>query len=326
MTRFFLVLTILFLSMPAWAQDEHALSFAGNARPYLVHTPPGYNTDLSHPVIIALHGGGGNAAQFMESSNLNPAADKAGMLAVYPSGYPGARRDDMRTWNAGACCATALARQSDDVGYIGAVLDDLARHYNIDKKRIYVTGHSNGAMMAYKLSCAMADRIAAIAPVGGQSVVKTCQPARAIPVMHIHGTADECAVYGGGKQCGGCFAAMAQELTGRAIDTDSMSWPCDPVPQSLAARAALYECREGPATARSEGAMTCERWSACRDGATVTLCSIEGAGHAWPGGTEPRMCQRRPEGRLCENSRARTGGPGTVDAAAMVVDFFRSLR
>lgn len=316
-----LLVLLTTFAMPAFAANAtHDLSFAGHDRPYIVHIPPGYNTDLSHPVIIALHGGGGNAQQFMDSSGLNAAGDHAGMLVVYASGYPGDKLEKLRTWNAGKCCAAAVAARSDDVGYIRAVLDDLPRHYNIDKSRIYVTGHSNGAMMAYKLSCEMADRITAIAPVGAQAVTLSCNPARAIPVLHIHGTADNCATYGGG-QCGGCFA---EAFGGKG---DDLRWRCVSVPDSIATRAQIYGCTSGPVPAGGTAPVICERWSGCRDNATVTFCRIEGHGHTWPGGNKPLLCERRPQLPLCQRMQERTGpAMNHVSAAALIGDFFMNTR
>jgi polyhydroxybutyrate depolymerase len=315
-----LFLMLLFLCAPAYAAETHSLSFAGNDRPYVVHTPPGYNTDLSHPVIIALHGGGGNPQQFMDGSGLNAAGDRAGMLVVYPSGYPGEKIEKLRTWNAGKCCAGAVAAQSDDVGYIRAVLDDLPGYYNIDKSRIYVTGHSNGAMMAYKLSCEMADRIRAIAPVGAQDVTMSCNPARALSVLHIHGTLDNCATYTGGE-CGGCFA---EAFGGKG---DSLRWQCAPVPDAVAARAKLYGCAAGPIPTPSSGPVSCQRWKNCRDNASVTLCSINGHGHSWPGGEPLRICERRPNLEFCKNKQGRSGPAlDNVSATAMLGDFFMAVK
>ena len=315
-----LLLLLLLLSAPAQAAETHDFTFAGNDRPYIVHTPPGYNTDLSHPVIVALHGGGGNPQQFMETSHLNGAADRAGMLVVYPSGYPGDKLEKLRTWSAGRCCANAAAANSDDVGYIRTVLDDLPRHYNIDKSRIYVTGHSNGAMMAYKLSCEMADRIRAIAPVGAQGVTVSCNPARALPILHIHGTLDNCATYAGGE-CGGCFA----KALGRSGDLKR--WRCDSVPNYIAQRAQLYSCAATPEPAKTTGPVTCQTWQGCRDQASVTLCSINGHGHVWPGSDKLKACSRNPERPFCKDKQERSGPAlDNVSAAAMIGDFFMSLK
>jgi polyhydroxybutyrate depolymerase len=256
----------------------------------------------------------------MDSSGLNDAADRAGMLVVYPSGYPADKIEKLRTWNAGKCCAGAVTARSDDVGYIRAVLNDLPGYYNIDKSRIYLTGHSNGAMMTYKLSCELADRIRAIAPVGGQDVTLSCTPARALPTLHLHGMEDNCATYKGG-QCGGCFA---EAFGGKG---DSQRWRCSAVPDNLATRAQIYGCTAGPEPLGHTPPVLCQRWSGCRDNATVTLCSLQGHGHSWPGGKGLRICERRPQLAFCQKTQERSGPAlDNVSAAAMIVDFFMQIR
>ena len=81
-------------------------------------------------------------------------------------------------------------RPSDDVGYVAKLLDDLATVVNVDPRRVYATGMSNGAMMCYRLAAELSDRIAAIAPVAGTMAIEICQPHRPVPVLHFHGTSD----------------------------------------------------------------------------------------------------------------------------------------
>lgn len=133
------------------------------------------------PVILALHPYGGTVPQAQNTFGLDVPAAAAGFATVYPSG-PG------KSWNAGSCCGEAAAEDRDDVGFLEAVVDDLAARYDVDTERVYVTGFSNGAMMAYRLACE-SDVAAAIAPVGG-AVMTDCTEPDPLPVLHIHGTAD----------------------------------------------------------------------------------------------------------------------------------------
>ncbi|PYN17937.1 MAG: hypothetical protein DMD76_30320, partial [Candidatus Rokuibacteriota bacterium] len=72
---------------------------------------------------------------------------------------------DAAAWNAGTCCGQAQTAHADDVGFTLAILRDLARDLPLDRTRVYATGHSNGAMMAYRLAAEAAEKVAAIAPV-----------------------------------------------------------------------------------------------------------------------------------------------------------------
>ena len=106
----------------------------------------------------------------------------------------------MLTWNGGNCCGYAMrAEQVDDVAFTRALLDDLAKVVKVDPKRVYATGMSNGAIMAYRLASELSDRIAAIAPVAGPMGTETCNPKRPVSVIHFHGTDDQFAPFKGGK-------------------------------------------------------------------------------------------------------------------------------
>ena len=129
---------------------------------------------------------------------LNEKADKEGFIAVYPNGT--GRLEQMLTWNGGNCCGYAMWNNVDDVGFTRALLDDLAKVANVDAKRVFATGMSNGGIMCYRLASELSDRIAAIAPVSGTMGTATCNPKRPVSVMHFHGTDDEFLPFKGGKR------------------------------------------------------------------------------------------------------------------------------
>ena len=88
----------------------------------------------------------------------------------------------------------------DDIGFVGALLDQVEANYNIDTTRVYATGYSNGADMTYTAVCYLSDRFTGIAPQSGQmwqEVLDSCNPTHPTPVLHIHGTNDGARPYGG---------------------------------------------------------------------------------------------------------------------------------
>src|SRR5262249_11999788 len=89
-------------------------------------------------------------------------------------------------WDSGG----VRGKKSDDVGYTAAVLDDLATRANVDPKRIYAAGMSNGAMMCYRLAPGLSRPMAAVAPISGTTAIEECRPTRPVPVIHFHGTRD----------------------------------------------------------------------------------------------------------------------------------------
>jgi len=119
------------------------------ARSYVLHLPPAAANAAPLPLVIAFHGGGGNAAGFQKYAGLDAVADRESFAVVYPNGtghplLPGR----LLTWNAGRCCGWALDNKVDDVGFTLRVIDSVAQLAHIDRRRIYATGHSNGAMMS----------------------------------------------------------------------------------------------------------------------------------------------------------------------------------
>lgn len=267
----------------------------GSERCYLVHVPPQYLADSPTPVVLALHGGGTNARNMVAFSGLNQKADQSGFIVVYPEGT--GRLERMLTFNAGNCCGQAAARNVDDVAFVRHVLDDLGRIANVDRRRVFATGMSNGGMMAYRLASEMSDRIAAIAPVSGPMGTKDCRPGRAVSVMHFHGDADEFAPFSGGKGRG-------------PSGTDFYS-----VDHSINAWVDANKCKKSPRTTqlpdRERDGTTVKqvRYESGKEGAEVVLVIIEGGGHTWPG-NEPSM---------------RSLGVSTRDISAndMMWDFFQ---
>ncbi|MGB8853546.1 MAG: PHB depolymerase family esterase [Pirellulales bacterium] len=246
----------------------------GGERSYLVHVPPQYDSAAAMPVVLGFHGGGANAENMVVFSGLNEKADQAGFIVVYPEGS--GRLQRMLTFNAGNCCGHAAARSIDDVAFTRLVLDDLERIATIDRRRVFATGMSNGAMMCYRLASELSDRIAAIAPVAGPMGTKDCRPGRAVSVMHFHGDADEFAPFKGGRGRGpsGTDFYSVQH----SIDAWVAANGCKPMPRTT------------PCPDRADDGTTVKkiRYDSGRDGAEVVLVVIEGGGHTWPG-REPRL-------------------------------------
>ena len=202
-------------------------------RGYIVHVPPGAGAKPL-PVVINLHGGGGNAENQQRYSGMDRVADREHFLVVYPDGTGRLKR--MLTWNAGTCCGASVMQQVDDVGFIRAVIDDVAKRIPIDRKRVFATGMSNGAMMSYRLAAEAPDLVAAIAPVAGSMVLARFHPTKPVPIMHIHSVDDPRALYNGGL--GPPFP-----MTNNRIEHP-------PVEQQLAKWIAYDGCRATPTVAR----------------------------------------------------------------------------
>src|SRR5262245_5566428 len=125
-----------------------ALVDGGRQRHYLLHVPPETADRGPLPVLVALHAGGSSASQLEHYAGLDRIADREHFAVVYPEGIG----RHLLSWNAGDCCGDASAQGVDDVGFILHLLGDVARRLPVDHTRVYVTGHSNGAMMAHRLA------------------------------------------------------------------------------------------------------------------------------------------------------------------------------
>jgi polyhydroxybutyrate depolymerase len=246
------------------------LSFDGIKRSYYIHMPNSYDGQTPLPVVLILHGGGGDGASTARTTAMNDTADESGFIAVYPNGYPvgGGRH----SWNAGTCCEPAVSRDADDVGFIRAVLDDLDRLYSVDLSRVYATGISNGAMMSYVLASELSERIAAIAPVAAAMGFDEIESTRPVPVLHIHGSEDRNAPPAGGvgpNSLAGIVHLPLQDCIQRWVRFNG----CSPTPVV----SQLPDPVEDGTTVRRE------QYGDCRDRAEVALYLVEGGGHTWPG-------------------------------------------
>lgn len=257
------------------APGDHtvALRHGGLDRRYLLHVPT--SAGALPPVVIALHGGGGTAQGFKDENGLDAVSDREGFIAVYPDGS-GPLSNRLLTWNAGPnCCGWALDNTIDDVGFLVAVLDDLAGRVEFDPRRVYMTGHSNGAMMTYRFALEASDRVAAIVPVGGAMSADEPRASLPVPVLHIHSVDDPRALYEGGE--GPPFPGTDRTVVHRPVAEGLDYWAgrngCSGAPVEA-------DHRTGQGLDRGQSA-TRLVWPAC--GAPVEHLRLSGSGHGWPG-------------------------------------------
>jgi polyhydroxybutyrate depolymerase len=255
-------------------EHTRTVSVGDLQRRYRVHVPEKYDAANPSPVVIVFHGGGGNPESMVRLTGMNAKSDEAGFIVVYPYGS-GLDPERGLTFNGGGCCGYAMQRKIDDVGFTRALLDDLATVANVDSKRVFATGLSNGGIMSHYVASELSDRIAAIAPVGGPLMMDAPNAKRPVPVMHFHGTGDEFAPFNGGFGKGALGRAGITEF--RSVDHTIQSWVkangCKPEPEVIA----LPD--------KADDGMKCTRktWSGGEDGREVVLIEIENGGHTWPG-------------------------------------------
>lgn len=263
-------------------ESAHTLTYDGLERSYLLYVPASYDPAQPAPLVLSMHGFSSNPTQQVSFSQWNPLADEYGFIVAYPQGTGFPLR-----WNSGAN-PFAPRETTDDVGFIGVLIDTLSSSLCIDLTRVYATGLSNGGGMSNRLACELADRITAIGGVAGAySALPECQPSRPVPVIAFHGTDDTIVPYEG---------TTGQRFGLPPIEDWAAEWAgrngCDLAPQPLA----------------DIGAVSGVEYTGCE--APVTLYTVHGGGHTWPGGEDQIALF------VGETNR-------DVNASAMMWDFFQ---
>lgn len=228
-------------------------SNAGTERSYELHLPPVYDGQTPLPLVLSFHGFTSSGVGQQVSTNMDPLADEEGFIVAYPNGIA-------NSWNGGACCGQAAEEDIDDVSFTRSLIADLGERGCIDERRVYATGMSNGGFLSHRLACEAADVIAAVAPVASVLGIPAadCEPSRAIPVIHFHGTGDP-------------LVPVEGSDTAPSVADSTEGW------------IERNGCRGERRVTYEEGLATCETVDDCDGDASVSLCLIEGAGHCWPG-------------------------------------------
>jgi len=293
---------------PAPGDYTFAFKYGGRQRNYIVHVPRDTLTN-PWPVVLNFHGGGSSAAGQQSYSRMDETADREGFLAVYPNGT-GRFGSRLLSWNAGVCCGYALSNKVDDVGFVQALLDDLEKHASIDRARIYATGLSNGAMMAYRIAEQAPGLLAAIAPVAGAEQGAPFEPKTPIPILHIHSVDDTRALYAGG--IGPPYPLTNTRTKHPAVEELLSLWAahdgCPAVPN-------VERPIQGTGSSSSHTA-TRLTYGPCRDGFEVVLWKLTGAGHVWPGGASDYL-----DKMLGSQSKVLGSSTNVIDANTQIWQF-----
>lgn len=235
-----------------------------------VHLPAGYDPAKPAPLLVMLHGY--SVTAYLEELFLGftSTASDRGFIYVAPDGTVDAKGNPF--WNATDACCNFYGSNVDDSAYLSALIEALATTYAVDRKRVYLFGHSNGGFMAYRMACEHADQIAGIASLAGAMWLdpKVCNPSSPVTVLQSHGTEDPEILYGGAPDgTGGAGPYPSAHVT--VNDWVTLDG-CDPTSVSSAPQDFL-DTLAGAET-------TIDDWTSnCQKGTAVSLWSMVGAGH-----------------------------------------------
>ncbi|WP_157105867.1 alpha/beta hydrolase family esterase [Nocardia sienata] len=321
-TVFAVVVSLGLTTSPAHAEPATApaLPSAGCAAP---QPPPGteavlfssrgvsgvYGRDIPAstgrplPVVLDLHGYLEPALIQYMSTGLGAYGRTHGFVTVTPQ----LLRPGLPRWDFGPGSA--------DIGYLADLLTEVESTLCVDTRRIYATGLSMGGFTTSSLGCQLADRIAAIAPVAGLADFAWCTPARPMPVIALHGTADPIVAYEGGT---GPNARLLPSPDGSGSADPAHRGPDveGPGPQSIPENAAVWARRNGCASEPVEQQVTGDAVLSaypCPAGAEVQLWSVIGGGHLWFGTPSEIF----PVDLVGTDTQS-------ISATALIWDFFRA--
>jgi polyhydroxybutyrate depolymerase len=178
------------------------------ARPVDVIVPDGLS-DEPAPLVVVLHGYSGTADVQQQYFRFQDEAAARGAILAYPDGTTNQR--DLQFWNATEACCNFFGADVDDVAYLSAVVDHVRSLHAVDPQRIYLTGHSNGGFMSYRMACERADLFAAVVSLAGATYVDPddCAPSEPVSIAQVHGTLDEVIAYDGGDIIGNEYPSAA---------------------------------------------------------------------------------------------------------------------
>ncbi len=194
------LLCLVTAGRPAAAQCSAPIDLGRGPVNFFV--PSSYDPDSPAPLVVLLHGYTGSGAGTEAYVRLRPLAEEFGFLYAYPDGT--LDRIGSRFWNATDACCNFFNSGVDDSGYLRDFVDAVAAQCNVDPRRVYFVGHSNGGFMSYRMACDHADVVAAIASLAGATFFEPsdCTPSEPVHVLQIHGTADGVINYNGGNLLG----------------------------------------------------------------------------------------------------------------------------
>jgi polyhydroxybutyrate depolymerase len=270
-------------------QTNGEIQSSGKKRKYLLYVPKTYDPAKPTPLVISIHGFAEWPAHQRDISHWNKLADQYGFIVVFPSGtgfFP-------MHWRIMNDAHRASEDPRLDVQFISDLIDKLESQYNLDPRRIYANGLSNGAGMSFALACKLSERIAAIGGVSGAYLTpwSECVQSRPVPMIAFHGTADPIIPYQGG------YFSLFEV-------------PLPAIPDWIAELARRNGCDPAPLELPAVREVSGIHYTNSPQNADVVLYTIANGGHSWPGG------KPMPDFIVGRTSQS-------IDASALMWEFFQ---
>jgi len=266
--KYFPILFICFFSLSflqAQQTESHNIVHDGLDREYHIYIPVSYDGATSVPLLFVFHGYGGNARDLMRWGDMRSVADTAGFILIVPQGYKDHRGSPH--WNVGSW---TIGSTVDDIGFIEKIINRTSDEFNLDLKRVYSYGHSNGGYFSFELACHLGNKIAAIGSIGGTMSTESydsCEPSHNTSVITVHGTSDPIVYYTGGRP----YNSKSQVETLRYwVDFNNTN--------------ISPEIIEVPDSDKNDGSQVeLYKYDGGTNGTSVHHFKVINGGHSWPG-------------------------------------------
>ncbi|MEO1049178.1 MAG: PHB depolymerase family esterase [Bacteroidota bacterium] len=259
---------------------DGTLQFQSNERKYTLHIPDSYDGTEDFPLVVFLHGGGGNAASAQGFTNFNQVSDDNDFLVVYPQAFFASAPNSF-VWADGRGLGPDKLG-IDDVGFIDELVSNLKGEYSIDASKVYLCGFSNGSFLTQLIAFERNDQFAAIGTLGGTmsvSLFESGNPGRAIPMIYVFGTDDPLVPYDGGFVSGnpdleavvGVEQAVDFWVGNNQVQSTPTTRDIPNVNTTDNSTVTIFEYEEGDCDSK------------------VVFYKVNGGGHTWPGVAVPNQ-------------------------------------
>ena len=204
-----------------------------------IHVYAPSNLAPKSPLLISCHGMDQDPNYQQSNTHWEAVADTAGFVVVYPRGGTG-----MSTWDISG---------DKDTKWVVQIIEQMVKEYDIDQKRVYLSGFSMGGMFTYHAMSKIADKIAAFAPTSGTNVMGASKAMRPVPIIHPHGTSDDVLQY---SQVEGFIKNYRDQFHCPSQAEVQNNYP------------------------NSENRATMYTWGPCDEGVYIKHLKLEGRGHS----------------------------------------------
>ena len=246
--------------------SEFVLDAGGGEHDVRVYVPTTFDGTSDIPLVINFHGFGSNGQQQATVTGYEDLAEEEGFIVVHPTGIP-ASGDSRNSWEV----ADLDAPGKDDLAFANELLDFLIANYCVDENRVYATGMSGGGLFTSRLVCDMSDRIAAASSVAALAYSDSCDPARPVPFMAIHGTEDGTVPFDG-------------DLTDTRFEDEEFARTLfsEPIPEQFAEFAEAMGCAPEAERVQQSTDIYATTYTGCDNEVPLVFYEVVDGGHAWP--------------------------------------------